>query len=106
MVILTDGTVFKTHNPDEHTREYRLPPDWRFPMNQPLIAVRDVKTQLFDPPFVARHTHEAIREFNLVKKATETKFGKNPEDFELYHIGDYDYSQGTVTMLPNRIQLA
>lgn len=68
-------------------------------MLKPVCAVYDRKIQMFDSPFTVRHVGEAIREFELVQKNTETKFGKNPEDFELYKIGDYDERSAAITAI-------
>lgn len=68
-------------------------------MLKPVCAVYDRKIQLFDPPFSVRHVGEAIREYEVVKKNPETKFGKNPEDFELYKIGEYDEHTAALTAI-------
>lgn len=73
-------------------------------LQEPICAVKDKKTGLFDRPFPVRHVGEAIREFQTVCKDTNTKFGKNPEDFDLYQIGEIDYSQGLIS-LPKPLQL-
>ncbi|QXP08156.1 MAG: hypothetical protein [Arizlama microvirus] len=71
----------------------------------PVIAVFDKKTGLFDPPFTVRHNGEAVREFGIVKKNPETKFGKNPEDFELFQIGNYNDTLGTFENLTQHVHL-
>lgn len=59
-------------------------------MVKKIIAVYDKKIGAYDSPFAVRHTGEAIREWDTVVKDQNTKFGKNPEDYDLYHIADYD----------------
>lgn len=66
-------------------------------MEFPMCAVFDKKTGLYDNPFTVRHVGEAIREWDVVRKNPETKFGKNPEDFDLMEIGVYDASKGLIT---------
>jgi len=61
-----------------------------------ICAVYDRKTKLFDQPFSIRHVAEAIREFTIISKNKETKWGKNPEDFDLLQIGTYDDETGTL----------
>lgn len=63
-------------------------------MKLAMVAVKDKKTGLFDPPFLVRHPNEAVREFQLITKKTETKFGQHPEDFDLYHLADYNEDSG------------
>lgn len=68
-------------------------------MRQPVIAVYDKKTGLYDNPFVVRHNGEAIREFEIVSKDSNTRIGKNPSDFELHQIGSFDYTTGQLETL-------
>ena len=64
-------------------------------MQLPVCSVFDKKTGLYEQPFVCRHVAEAIREWDIVRKNPETKFGKNPEDFDLIHVAHYDDSKST-----------
>lgn len=66
-------------------------------MKQPICAVFDKKSGLFDQPFVVRHAAEATREWEVVKKMADTKYGKNPEDYELFQIGTWEYATGQFT---------
>lgn len=75
-------------------------------MKKPIIAVRDIKIGLFDQPFVVRHVGEAIREWDIVSKNEQTKYGKNPTDFQLFKIADFDESTGEFTNLNLIEQLA
>jgi len=59
-------------------------------MKLKMVATFDKKTGLYDPPFTCRHLADALREWDVVKKDPKTKFGKNPEDFDLFQIGEYD----------------
>lgn len=75
-------------------------------MQQPIIAVYDKKIGSYEKPFVAKHTGEAIRDFDHVRKDPQTKFGRNPEDFDLFHIGQYDETSGKLISLEPHIHLA
>ena len=75
-------------------------------MQSSLIAVYDKKTGLFDKPFAVRHNGEAIREWDIVTKDGQTKFGKNPEDFDLYQIANYNDETGAITMCQPHVHLA
>lgn len=68
-------------------------------MEQSVVSVFDKKTGLYGNPFIVRHVGEAIREWDVVRKNPETKYGKNPEDFDLMEIGSYDDSKGHFTNL-------
>lgn len=73
---------------------------------QKVIAVYDKKTGLYGQPFTVRHNGEAIREWDLVRKDTNTKFGKNPEDFDLFQIAEYNDETGEMAPLKPAIHLA
>lgn len=59
-----------------------------------ILAPYDKKTGLYDRPFMVRHINEALREWEIVCKDTQTKYGKNPEDFDLYLVGEFDDESG------------
>lgn len=104
MIIFEDGTKFST--PDFSgpisTYKYR-----REKMKQtPMVAVYDKKIGLFDQPFTCRHVGDAIRDFDTVKKNQDTKFGKNPEDFEIYQIATYNEENGEITSIKPHLQLS
>lgn len=64
----------------------------------PLLAIYDVKTGLYDPQIITtRHVADSLREFAILKNNPETRFGKNPEDFALHKIGDFEDETGTLT---------
>lgn len=74
-------------------------------MKLPVCAVFDKKCGLYDNPFIVRHTGEATREWSVVKQNPETKFGKNPEDFDLMEIASFDASKGTYENLSSPVTL-
>lgn len=74
-------------------------------METQICAVFDKKTGLYDRPFPVRHVGEAVREWDIVRKNPETKFGKNPEDFDLMHIGTFHETKGTFTNLSSPLTL-
>lgn len=72
-------------------------------MELPVCAVFDKKSGLFDNPFTVRHVAEAVRQWDIVRKDPETKYGKNPEDFDLVNIAEFDVSKGAFkTLQPHR----
>lgn len=74
--------------------------------HRPVISVYDRKTGLFSAPFTVRHIGDAIREWDLVRKDTNTKIGKNPEDFDLRQIGHFDEQTGELVSMKPATQLA
>lgn len=75
-------------------------------MQKPMIAVHDKKTGLYDPPFIVRHIGEAIREWDIVTKDNNTKFGKHPSDYELFQIANYNEETGEITHLKPFLHLS
>lgn len=71
-----------------------------------VCAVFDKKTGLWDSPFTVRHVGEATREWGIITQDRSTKFGKNPEDFDLYEIGTYDDETGRFENLSKQHHLA
>lgn len=65
-------------------------------MKQAVCAVYDKKTALYDTIFTVRHPGEAIRQWDIVRKNPETKFGKNPEDFDLHQLAWFDDTNGAI----------
>ena len=64
-------------------------------MKQPIFALKDTKS-FFQPPFVDVNEALAVRHVkNALDSANE--FSKNPADFELWKLGEYDNETGIIT---------
>lgn len=66
------------------------------------FAIHDQKSKAFHTPFF-KHTHgEAERDFKTAVNDTSSSsmLSKYPEDFDLYHVGEYDDQTGLFTALP------
>lgn len=75
-------------------------------MLKPVIVVKDIKLGLYETPFVVRHAGEAIREWDDVRKDPKTKFGKHPEDYELYQVATFNEENAEMQPLQQYLQLA
>jgi len=64
------------------------------PHSHKMYSVRDSKGEFFYPPAFHKTHGEAERSFLNVAKNTESIIGKNPEDYDLYYVGDYDERTG------------
>lgn len=62
-----------------------------------LYAVKDVKSQLFNNPFVQKTDGTAIRTFATACEDKNTDLNKYPSDFSLYRIGTYDEESGKLS---------
>lgn len=61
-----------------------------------VVAVLDMSAQIYDDPFTEQTVESAIRAFRLACETEGTKLNRFPEDFALYHIGDFDKERGVV----------
>lgn len=63
---------------------------------QNIYALHDVKAQTFSTPFTLLNDAIAERMFINMVRSDETDVGKNPEDFKLFKIAEYDEHTGEV----------
>lgn len=71
-----------------------------------LCSVRDSAVNAFMQPIFVRAVGEAVRSFADEVNRPESPMFKHPDDYELYEIGVFDDSNGSVTMLPEPRSLA
>lgn len=71
-----------------------------------IIAVRDQKTATYEAVHLVNHIGDAIRGWDTVRKDEATKYGKYPQDFDLYHIGDFEEETGLIQSLQPHTHLA
>jgi len=64
-----------------------------------IFAVRDQATDQFGNPMFLVSTGQAIRSFGdeINNKESNNLLNKHPEDYALYHLGEYDTDTGTFT---------
>lgn len=65
-----------------------------------LYSILDTKAEAFFPPFPAANAAEALRSFSDLLVDPQSKIGKHPEDYRLYHVGEFHVVNGTVTGHP------
>lgn len=66
-------------------------------MQVKMFSIRDTKLSVYRRPFFFQHEIEALRAFIEVIRDGNTEVSRFPEDYDLYHIGDYDEVTGLVT---------
>lgn len=66
-----------------------------------MFSVRDTKTEIYGPPFYSITHGEAERSFRQLANDPQSKVNKFPEDFDLYHIGEFDDETGKIEALPS-----
>lgn len=65
-------------------------------MIKQILAIKDQKAGYFLDPQTYKSIGEAERQFQHMANDTKTLVCTNPEDFVLYHIGEFDTATGTV----------
>lgn len=61
-----------------------------------IFIVHDSKALCYGNPMVLKSPGEAVRSFTEVANDPSTVIGKNPEDFTLFEIGEYDERLGDI----------
>lgn len=71
-------------------------------------SVRDSKAGVYNTPFFQRTHGEAERMFHNLVKDPNSTVCKYPDDFDLFHVGEYDDQKGVLLSLdtPQHIQKA
>lgn len=71
-----------------------------------MVGVLDKQTGTIELPHAVPHVVQAKRWFKGFIQNPDTKYGKNPEDFNLVHLGTFDPVTGRVENLQAPEQLA
>lgn len=73
-----------------------------------IFAVFDKKAIAYAYPTFAHQKGQAIRSFENAVNDDKTQFAHNPEDFSLWHLGEWDDVTGIITPLtaPQHIEEA
>lgn len=59
-------------------------------MKHKIYSVYDSKSEIYNLPFLQRTKGEAIRTFTELANDEKTSIGKNPEDYTLTELGEFD----------------
>lgn len=68
-------------------------------MTQYVYNVKDTKSEYFLTPFHVAKEEMAMRNIRAAVFDDEHPFGKNPQDFDLYYLGEFDDNTGIFEML-------
>lgn len=71
-------------------------------------SIRDGKAQFYHTPYYKAHEGEAVRDFQQVVNDEKSTVSKFPEDFDLFHVGEYQTDTGLFSPLesPTHIRKA
>lgn len=61
-----------------------------------IYAIRDLKANKYQQPWLAINDEVAIRQFKTLCQDKSTLFGNYPEDFDLMKLGEYSEDNGSI----------
>lgn len=64
------------------------------------FSIRDIKTESFGTPFPAAHQAVAVRQALSAVQQPDSQLAKYPQDFELWHVGHFNVSDGVFEDTP------
>lgn len=68
-------------------------------MTLKIFSIRDQKGDVFNTPFFKKTIGEAERDFRTLVNDGKSMVNQYPDDFDLYWVGEYDDSTGTLKPL-------
>lgn len=73
-----------------------------------IVAVLDRAADAFGRPLFVNAIGQAIRSFQdeINRPAPDNTMNSHPEDYDLYHLGEYDDNTGRITSLDEPKQIA
>jgi hypothetical protein len=76
-------------------------------MKMQLVSVYDRATQAYGRPMYLQSTGQAIRSFSdeVNRDAADNQLFGHPDDFDLYHLGEWDDNSGRYTLFENPVIL-
>lgn len=72
---------------------------------QNMYTVQDVVAQRFSPPTLSQNDQTAIRDFRIFLQDTNVAASRNPQDFRLWHLGDFDPDDGQIDVLDQPLMI-
>lgn len=71
-----------------------------------LVAVQDTVAKAFLSPITVRTTQEGLRVFETAVKNPDHSFHKNPSDFVLFELAEFDETTGVIKPYDKHILLS
>ena len=65
-----------------------------------MYAILDQKSELYCQPLLLNTEMQALRAFTNMANDTKTDIGRNPEDYSLWWIGDYEDTTAAIIPAP------
>lgn len=70
-----------------------------------IFSVYDKKAVAYNLPVFYHQKGQAIRAFQDAVTDPQSPFNKHPEDFSIFHVGEWNDTTGVITPLPNPVPL-
>lgn len=70
-------------------------------MKHEMFAIFDSKAHAYLPPFIIHQKEMAVRIFADCVNDNSHQFGKNPADYTLFHIGEFDDNSAKIKSILN-----
>lgn len=71
-----------------------------------ILAIRDRQLGAFMQPAAFQSIGQGIRSFRDETNNRESPLNKHPEDYDLYHCGNWDEKNGKIEAFPEPTQIA
>lgn len=65
-----------------------------------MYSIRDTKSELYSTPWYAINHATAIRNFSKAVNSSESPIKEQPEDYDLWYVGEYDDNTGKINPEP------
>lgn len=75
-------------------------------MKLQIIAIRDIATELYGSPAFVQTIAQGIRAFSDEVTKEGSPFAKHPQDYELWHLGEFDDNNGVFECLATPARVA
>lgn len=70
-----------------------------------LFCIRDSKAEIYNTPFVQKSHGEAERTFSRLANEPDQLICRNPEDFDLFFLGEFDELTGKISPMESPLHL-
>lgn len=75
-------------------------------MRLQIMTVYDGKAEAYSTPQFFRAVGEGVRSFQDGVNTPDSELGKHPEDYSVFHLGQFDPLTGSIELLPAPTHLA
>lgn len=69
-------------------------------MHLQIYAIYDMKAKAYLQPFYMHNGEMATRDFTNIVNDPQTRVGRNPEDYQMFHLGQFDDITGELSPQP------